>query len=288
MKNSDLMRILNKAGRAGKKAILRNYTEASRHKIIKKGMGGDMTLRIDEVSEKAIHKSLKADLGRSFVFLSEELGEMPGQKNDMKLPVVVCDPLDGSHNAEVGIPFFSLALSVINPDMKVGGRGFENIVAALILSIKTDDEYSAVRGGGAFHNGARLRPSDVSPSDLVQTMLVETSDIDYLREEILSKLSKKEIYKTRLLGSAALSYCMLAERSAEALVFAQPGGARTIDSPAGYLIAREAGCVFSNLTKGHTKPVEDIEVGFSSRVNILGAANQSTLSGLERKLVSLP
>jgi len=119
-------------------------------------------------------------------------------------------------------------------------------------------------------------------------MLVETSDVDYLREKILSKLSKKEIYKTRLLGSAALSYCMLADRSAEALVFAQPGGARTIDSPAGYLIAREAGCVFSNLTEGHIKSVEDIEVGFSSRLNILGASNQSILSELEGKLVSLP
>jgi len=288
MKNLDWIKILKKAGHAGKKAILRNYTAVNRHKIIKKGVGGDMTLRIDEVSEEAIHNSLKADLGRSFVFLSEELGELPGQKNDEKLPIVVCDPLDGSHNAQVGIPFFSLALSVIYPGMKVGGRGFDNITAALILSIKTDDEYSAIKGGGSFHNGTRLKPSKGDTSGRVQTMLVETSDVDYLREKILSKLSKKEIYKTRLLGSAALSYCMLADRSAEALVFAQPGGARTIDSPAGYLIAREAGCVFSNLTEGHIKSVEDIEVGFSSRLNILGASNQSILSELEGKLVSLP
>ena len=165
-------------------------------------------------------------------------------------------------------------------------RGFDNIVGALILSIKTDDEYAAIKGKGSFHNGTRLKPSD--SSDKVQTLLVETGDIDYLREKILSKLSKKEIYKTRLLGSAALSYCMLAEGSAEALVFAQPGGARTIDSPAGYLIAREAGCVFSNLTEGHRKSIEDVEVGFSSRLNVLGAANETILSKLEKKLVSLP
>ena len=94
----------------------------NRHKIIKRGVGGDMTLRIDEVSEKAIYNSLKADLGKSFVFLSEELGEKPGLENTKGLPVVVCDPLDGSHNAEVGIPFFSLALSVIYPGMKVDGQ----------------------------------------------------------------------------------------------------------------------------------------------------------------------
>jgi myo-inositol-1(or 4)-monophosphatase len=288
MKNLDWTKILGKAGHAGRKAILQNYTSVNRHKIIKRGVGGDMTLRIDEVSEKAIYNSLKEDLGKSFVFLSEELGEKPGQQNIEDLPVVVCDPLDGSHNAKVGIPFFSVALSVIYPGMKVGGRGFGNIAGALILSIKTDDEYSAITGRGSFHNGTRLKPSNADSSDKIQTLLVETSDVDYLREKILSKLSKKEIYKTRLLGSAALSYCMLAERSAEALVFAQPGGARTIDSPAGYLIAREAGCVFSNLTEGHRKSVEEIEVGFSSKLNVLGAANQTILSMLERKLVSLP
>jgi fructose-1,6-bisphosphatase/inositol monophosphatase family enzyme len=286
MKNLDWSKILGKAGRAGRNAILRNYTAVNRHKIIKRGVGGDMTLRIDEVSEKAIYNSLKADLGKSFVFLSEELGEKPGLQNSEGLPVVVCDPLDGSHNAEVGIPFFSLALSVIDPGKNVEGRGFGNIVGALILSIKTDDEYTAIKGKGSFHNGTRLKTS--YSSDKVQTLLVETGDVDYLREKILSKLSKKEIYKTRLLGSAALSYCMLAERSAEALVFAQPGGARTIDSPAGYLIAREAGCVFSNLTEDHGKLVEDVEVGFSSRMNVLGAANETILSMLEKKLVSLP
>ena len=282
------MKILGKAGRAGRNAILRNYSVANRHKIIKRGVGGDMTLRIDEVSEKAIYNSLKADLGSSFVFLSEELGEKPGLENEKKLPVVVCDPLDGSHNAEVGIPFFSLALSVIYPDTKVDSRGFDNIVGALILSIKTEDKYAAIKGRGSFHNGRKLKPSNAESSNKVQTLLVETGDVDYLREKILSKLSKKEIYKTRLLGSAALSYCMLADRSAEALVFAQPGGARTIDSPAGYLIAREAGCVFSNLTEGHGKSVEEVEVGFSSRLNVLGAANQTILSMLERRLVSLP
>ena len=246
-----------------------------------------MTLRIDEVSEKAIHDSLKADLGKNFVFLSEELGETSATENGEELAVVVCDPLDGSHNAEVGIPFFSLALSVIYPKLKVKGRGFENIVGALILSIKTDDEYVAVKGGGSFHNATRLKAPSGTLTE-VQTLLVETGDLDYLREKILSKLTKKDVYKTRLLGSAALSYCMLAEHSAEALVFAQPGGARTIDSPAGYLIAREAGCVFSNLTLGDKKSVGEVEVGFSSKLNILGAANKNILSKFERKLVSLP
>jgi myo-inositol-1(or 4)-monophosphatase len=292
MKRKDWSLVLRKAGNAGRKAILRNYTETSRHKILGKGMGGDMTLRIDEVSERAIYNSLKSNLGKEFVFLSEEIGEVSKIHNEASdVPIVVCDPLDGSHNAEVGIPLFSLALSVIEPNIEVqtSPRAFGNIVAGLITSIKTDDEFVASKGKGSFHNGKKMKPSRVKTSHLIRTLLIETSDLEYLREKILTKLSKEQVNKTRLLGSAAISYSMLASGSADALIFAQPGGARTIDSPAGFLIAREAGCVFSNVTEGvRENSVENIDVGFSSRANLIGAANTAILSYLEETLVKLP
>src|SRR5437016_5622800 len=113
MKNADWLPILRRAARAGKSAILKNYDHAKRNEIVKRGVGGDMTLRIDEVSEIAIHRSLKKDLGAgTFVFLSEEAGEI-NDGDDGPKPVIICDPLDGSDNAQVGIPFFSIALSVI-------------------------------------------------------------------------------------------------------------------------------------------------------------------------------
>jgi len=289
MKRPNWVNILRRAGLAGRKAILQNYTDASRHKVMGKGMGGDMTLRIDKVSENAIFRSLSSDLGKSFVFLSEEVGEVSKPDGADKLPVIVCDPLDGSHNAEVGIPFFSLALSVIETDNQEGfNRSFGRITSALITSIKTQDEYYAIKGGGAFHNRKKIKPA-ISETDRIQTLLIESSDVEYLREKILVNLSKEDINKTRLMGSAAMSYCMLATGAADALIFAQPGGARTIDSPAGYLIAREAGNVFSNLTEfSQGRAVEDLEVGFASRANILAASNSKILSSLEGKLGSLP
>ncbi|HYB04673.1 MAG TPA: inositol monophosphatase family protein, partial [Nitrososphaerales archaeon] len=186
MRKADWSKVLRKAGAAGRKAILQNYTDISRHKILGKGMGGDMTLRIDKVSETAIYRSLKADLGKSFIFLSEEIGEVSGPMQDNELPVVVCDPLDGSHNAAVGIPFFSVALSVIDPRNSTGGfkRSFGRVSNALITSIKTDDEYFAIKGYGSFHNGKRMKPTTAS-SDWVNTLLIETSDVEYLREKIL-------------------------------------------------------------------------------------------------------
>ncbi|MDA4129622.1 MAG: hypothetical protein OK457_02515 [Thaumarchaeota archaeon] len=279
MKNVEWVPVLRSAAQAGKKAILRNYDLSSRNKIVKRGVGGDMTLRIDEASETAIYDSLKKQLGKeSFVFLSEEIGEVNVRTNT-KEPVIVCDPLDGSHNAQVGIPLFAVALSVIMP--KNHGRSFDSVIASIILSIKTDDEYTAEKGKGAYHNGKKLERRK-SSSSKINTLLVETGDVDYFRERILEKLTSKEVYKTRLLGSAALSLCLLADGSADAMIFAQPGGARTIDSPAGYLIATEAGCTFSDLTK-HRK-VSDIEVGFDSRVDLLGTSSPRIYRMLEKRL----
>ena len=62
MKNPNWATILKKAGNAGREAILRNYTESGRNKVMGRGTGGDMTLRIDKASEQAIFKSLKNDL----------------------------------------------------------------------------------------------------------------------------------------------------------------------------------------------------------------------------------
>src|SRR5579872_3151097 len=279
MKDADWLPVLRKAARAGKSAILKHYNRANRNEIVKRGVGGDMTLRIDELSENAIYRSLAKDLGRgTFVFLSEEAGEVNEGDNNSK-PVVICDPLDGSHNAQAGIPFFSIALSVIG--LKDAPRLFGNITASVVLSVKTEDEYTAIKGKGSFHNGTKLGRTEKSESR-IQTLLVETGDIDYLRERVLARLTGEEVYKMRLLGSAALSLCLLAEGTGDAMIFAQPGGARTIDSPAGYLIATEARCSFIDLSKN--RKVKGIEVGFGSRVNLLGYSSPKIGKILEKKL----
>jgi len=280
-KQIDWKKVLHNASAAGRSAILENYDQISRRKVVMRGVGGDLTLRIDEVSERAIHDSLKRDLGEgSFVFLSEELGEVKVRNGD-SLPVVICDPLDGSQNAKVGIPFFSLSLCVVEPKKR---RTFGNVSSGLVTSIKTEDEYFATKGGGAYHNGAKLPKRSETPAR-IETLLVETGDVDFLRDKLIKRLSLKLIYKMRILGSAALCYCLLADGTADGYVFAQPGGARTIDSPAGYLIAREAGCVFSDLSGKH-RNVDTVEVGFDSKLDLIGASNARTLAKL-KKLVRI-
>ncbi len=265
--------ILRKAAKAGRKAILANYDEASRREIVKRGVGGDLTLRIDEVSENAIHRSLRRDLGDgSFVFVSEELGETGAKDNEAR-PIVICDPLDGSHNAQVGIPLFSLSLAVLGVNKKMHPsqkRRFRDVDIALVQNIMTNDEYMALKGHGAYHNGKIMKPNNLRESRRIETLGVECGDIDYFKRLIL-KLTKKKVYKFRVLGSAAISLSLLGEGTLDGLIFAQPGGARSIDSPAGYLVAKEAGCIFSDLSK--VKEIDSVEVGFHSRINLIGARN---------------
>jgi myo-inositol-1(or 4)-monophosphatase len=280
LKKVDWPVVLVRAARAGKRAIIRNYDWESRNRIMKRGVGGDQTLKIDEASETAIFNSLKQDLGKdSFVFLSEELGQV-GRSS--RAPIVVCDPLDGSHNAQVGIPLFSVALSVMGLRQPVGSESgkFSDVDAAAIVSVKTPDEYFALKGKSAFLNGKKIEARR-RQQRRINTLLIETGDMDFLKTKLIRRLDKRLVYKTRILGSAALSLCYLADGSADALIFAQPGGARTIDSPAGYLIAREAGCVFADAS-GRFRDVGEIEVGFHSRLNLLAARDRKTLSKLQQ------
>ena len=282
------LKTLHVAAQAGKKTILRNYSIDSRTTIVKKGVGGDFTLKIDEASEKAILNSLNQTLGKNqFVFVSEELGEI-GPTGDRSMPVVICDPLDGSHNAQVGIPFFAVSLCVLGTRRGIGNaenRTFGRVDVALIASIRSEDEYSAAKNEGAYVNGKRVSSSSRNPSR-INTLLIETGDVDYMKRYLTRRLTKKLVYKTRILGSAALSYCLLADGSVDALIFAQPGGARTIDSPAGYLIAKESGCKFIDLS-GKVKNTDDITVGFESKINLAGAPSTKTLEIL-RRLVRTP
>ncbi len=284
LETSRWLTILRRAVSAGRRAIRSNYSFQRRMKIIGRGVGGDLTLSIDRISEEAIYNSILRNAGGKdkFIFLSEEAGEIPN--GDMShVPVVICDPLDGSHNAQIGIPLFSISLAVVGIQRRINptqARKFGDVDVGIVQSIFTDDEFLAIRNVGSFHNGSRLSHAvKVSAStSTFHTLGVECGDIDYLKR-LEKNLTKSDVYKVRVIGSAALGFCFLASGSLSAFVFAQPEKARTIDSPAGYLIAREAGRAFADLD-GVLSDLEEAEIGFHSRINIVGAQNKKMLSRL--------
>ena len=73
------------------------------------GADGTPTTRIDLAAEDAIVEVLKAD-GRSMRIISEEMGELIlGDSPEFS---IVLDPLDGTYNSSVGIPFYSVSIAV--------------------------------------------------------------------------------------------------------------------------------------------------------------------------------
>jgi fructose-1,6-bisphosphatase/inositol monophosphatase family enzyme len=157
-------------------------------------------------------------------------------------------------------------------------RKYSDVDVAFIQSVSSNDEYYAARNSGTFHNRQRILPNSGRSFGRLKTLGIECGDIDYAKK-LISKFTKNDVYKLRLLGSAALGLCLVADGAFDGLVFAQPNGARTLDSVAGYLIAKEAGCFFANIA-GNSE-VSDYPVGFESKINMAVAKSRPTL----RKLV---
>ena len=84
----------------------------------------------------------RADVG----VLSEESGLalVPGR------PTIVLDPVDGSTNRSRGVPWYATSMCLVDGD---------GPAVALVVNQASGERWSAVRGGGAWRDGARVAPS---------------------------------------------------------------------------------------------------------------------------------
>lgn len=87
-----------------------------------------------------------------FAVLSEESGWTGTGAREEPAHVVVVDPLDGSTNAALGLPWCATALCLVSNGVPM---------VALVGNLRTGDRYSAIRGAGAQRNG---RPIRVGPA----------------------------------------------------------------------------------------------------------------------------
>lgn len=145
---------------------------------------------------------------------SERTGEWGA--NDI---LVVMDPLDGSTNASRAIPWYATALCAVDH------RGMR---ASLVVNQASGrDRYWATLGGGAFHNGVRIAPSNCTQ----------------LREAVIgiSGLPKQRPRwsQFRANGAAALDICLVAEGATDGWIDFNSHG--VWDYLASLLICREAG-----------------------------------------------
>ena len=221
----DWLGVCREAGEAVGRVLRELPGRADREPVVAAGMGGDETTAIDAEAEAAVVAVLRRRV-ESFTLVSEELGEETFGDAAGTVHVVV-DPIDGSLNAKRGIPFFALSIAVAD------GPTMGDVFAAYVHDYGTAEEWTAVRGEGARLNGEPLRGD--RPKDEVEILVMEATRTDLLAESAAAMVGFA--YRTRVLGSLALSLCHLAAGRVDAVCSLKP--ARSVDIAAAQLLVRE-------------------------------------------------
>lgn len=212
-----------------KREFVKYPTYADRKVGTGHGAGGDFTLVVDEVAEDAVFAELEAlsKSGADFYAISEERGEVDFGSKAVK---VVVDPIDGSLNAKRVAQSWSLSVAVAT------GETMADVVYGYVYDFGANEEWIAIKGGGATVDGRRLDPSEAG-NELEVVGLESTKPI-FLTPELLGKFDGN-VQRIRSIGSIALTLCQVAAARYDGMLSLRP--CRSIDAAAAQLIAREAG-----------------------------------------------
>ena len=224
-----------------------------------RGAGGDRTFPVDKWAEDIIIAALeKAQAeGEAFTLISEELGI---RKFGQGGKTVLVDPIDGSNNAKSGIPFFSTSIALLD------GTTLDSLAVGYVINLAAGDEFWALRGKGAYKNGAPIRTS-TAHGIMIVAYEASSPATDIPRLMPLFAQAKR----TRCFGSTALDLAYLA--SGAISVFATATPSRAFDYAAGMLILQEAGGVITGITGTALGPVI---AGLDRTVPLLASKNEAT------------
>jgi myo-inositol-1(or 4)-monophosphatase len=221
------------------------------------GAGGDRTIYLDQLAEEIVVRHLEQAYrsGLRFRLISEELGERDFGGDTL----VLADPLDGSFNAKMGLPYYAVVLAVTEGDR------FSDVRLGYVQNLVTGDEYHASSGAGAFHMGEPLRPTppafDGRSIPLVQLDAPSGAEA---RERAAPIFALSE--KVRQLGSAALNLCHTASGGVSLQV--TPAPVRSFDLAGPILILREAGGIATDYQGGS---IESVSVRLDTRTTLLAS-----------------
>ncbi|HEX8344829.1 MAG TPA: inositol monophosphatase family protein [Actinoplanes sp.] len=201
-----------------------------------KSTGTDVVTAADRAVERQVVEDLRRHRPGDAV-----LGEEYGAAGDGAPPGPgavrwILDPIDGTVNYLYGLPQYAVSLAA-----EVDGV----VVAGVVRNAATGDEWTATKGGGAWHGDRRLTGSVRTSLD--QALVATGFGYDPARRAhqgtVLAGLIT-QVRDIRRFGAAALDLCMAAEGSVDAYF---EKGLNPWDHAAGGLVAAEAGLVVSGL-----------------------------------------
>jgi len=145
--NRDLLDVALEAARAAA-SVIRDATARREHLVWETKSRSDFVSEVDKASEKRIVEIVKRRCPEAIV-LGEELSPTALSSEGI---VVIADPLDGTTNFLHGYPEYSVSIAIARDGV---------LCAGIVLNVPRGDEFTAVKGGGAFLNGERMRVSSL-------------------------------------------------------------------------------------------------------------------------------
>jgi myo-inositol-1(or 4)-monophosphatase len=233
-----------------------------RERVVGEGKGGDLTAALDEAAETATLRHFERDDVR---VVSEELGT----RGDGRYTVLV-DPIDGSQNAERGIPYFCLSVAVAE------GETIDDVFFGYVYDFGANEEWTAVRGGGAFLDG---QPLSGAPKDPIEFLSIEATRASLVldRLRVLAPLTDR----VRVMGAQALTYCHLAAGRTDAVAVLRPS--RAVDYAAGQLLVRERGFA---IELPDDPPIGNAPLDLVGRSRVVAAGNAELCRTLSEALLT--
>ena len=207
-------------------AILKKYF-GQNLEIEEKTMASDFRTKADQESEIAILEVLNKHFP-DYNIHAEESG-VDDKKSDYTF---VIDPLDGTNNFVLGIPYFSSTISLL--------KGDETIFAVIYNPI-LDQLYWAEKGAGAFCNEKKINVNNedsIKKTSAVYTCSYALSESDSSKDIMNKLMYRLKVKRTLTNWCPTLDYCLLASGRIEAII---NNNDEIYDYIAGKLICKEAG-----------------------------------------------
>jgi myo-inositol-1(or 4)-monophosphatase len=239
--NLELLDVALEAARAGA-AVIRDSTERREKLVWETKSRSDFVSEVDKASEQRIVEVVERRCPEATV-LGEELS--PDARSSKGL-VVIADPLDGTTNFLHGYPEYAVSIAIARDGV---------VCAGVVLNVARGDEFKAVKGGGAFLNGERIRVSTLrEPGRALIGTGFPFKTLELLPQYIAQfSLVMRGTAGIRRAGSAALDLSNVACGRFDAFweLTLAPW-----DVAAGMLMVQEAGGIVTDLEGNPAGPVE--------------------------------
>ena len=229
IKNDDLLNVAVEAGLAASNIIMEALGEP---RIADYKGKTDLVTVTDHQSENTIKSIISSYFSEHNYFAEESGKDLTGSEY-----LWIIDPLDGTTNFVHGYPSFAVSIGLFYKN--------EPLVA-VVVEMPHTKLYSAVKSEGAWCEGRSITCSEtfsVEKSLLITGFGYEPGDL-WERNMPLFKHFTNTTQGVRRLGAAAVDICHVASGQADGF---WEYDLKPWDTAAGFLIAKEAGCIISNM-----------------------------------------